>query len=372
VIDEAKNIHERINQLLSIGDTKRANKLLLALSNDNSDLKCIDPSVDLVLPDTEACLDSPEPKHIHHVYQTETPREGSEIRHFCTYFDWSYTAKGVAMVESLMSVDFHHKVHLLALDELSRTYLKQRFPKASVYSVSDLITSNIILEKTLLNRSQVDGYFTLTSALLNFLLSNLESDAVLTYLDADLYFYKSLEPLYEELKHHSALIIEHNFSASLKHLGVHGRFNVGWISIRNNSIGLEIVSDYKDDCIRWCHDRLEGPLYADQKYLDYWPLLYSNIRISKCKEANVAPWNISGRTLDFQGESPTIDGRPILFYHFSGLKRNSEGIYFIKNDYPYPDTDEFRWFYGSYVRVLQEVEKQMVLHAPLSTENIRV
>jgi hypothetical protein len=43
--------------------------------------------------------------------------------------------------------------------------------------------------------------------------------------------------------------------------------------------------------------------------------------------ANVAPWNIGGSTLTVDGGRFFVDGMPLLFYHFHGLRRWNRALW---------------------------------------------
>ena len=64
---------------------------------------------------------------------------------------------------------------------------------------------------------------------------------LITYLDADLLFYSSLEPIFKEIRNSSIAIIEHRFAKPYKNLEVNGRFCVEWNSFRRDEEGLRCL-----------------------------------------------------------------------------------------------------------------------------------
>jgi hypothetical protein len=118
----------------------------------------------------------------------------------------------------------------------------------------------------------------------------------------------------------SVLIVEHRFPLKLQDRLQYGRFNVGYLSFRNNSEGRCCLDDWSGNCIEWCYDRVEGDKFADQKYLDTWPEKYPGLVISQNIGLNVAPWNVSQNTIRIVNDVFFIDSYPLILYHFQALK----------------------------------------------------
>ena len=91
---------------------------------------------------------------------------------------------------------------------------------------------------------------------------------MITYLDADLYFYGSPEPIFTELGDRSILVIEHRYPGRLKGNDRFGLFNVRYEPSGMTASGLACLERWGDQCLEWCYDRDEATRYADQKYLD--------------------------------------------------------------------------------------------------------
>jgi hypothetical protein len=84
------------------------------------------------------------------------------------------------------------------------------------------------------HRSDIEYYFTITRALILFIQNHFPAIDILTYLDADLYFFSDLSPIYNEFKTHSIAIIERRFPEHLRKNKKFGKYNVGWLSFRKD------------------------------------------------------------------------------------------------------------------------------------------
>ncbi|MEI8128561.1 MAG: hypothetical protein WCG95_02985 [bacterium] len=211
------------------------------------------------------------------------------------------------------------------MDDESFSYLKN-LKLNSVYVISylDLEESIPELKNAKLNRSLIEYFYTCSPAICYYALMNFIEIDLITYLDSDLYFFSSPEPLFTELENKSIGIIAHRFNWLTKHNLKYGIFNVGWVSFRKDDIGLNCLTDWMFDCINWCYQKLENGKYADQKYLDIWPEKYSKLCIIKNICANVAIWNIGNYKLSNVGNDIFVNGEKLIFYHFASFKQVSE------------------------------------------------
>jgi hypothetical protein len=66
----------------------------------------------------------------------------------------------------------------------------------------------------------------------------------------------------------------------------------------------------------------------NQGYLNQWPERYPGVHVMRHPGANLAPWNVDGHLLTNDGGSILVDGWPLLFYHFHGLCRDTEGQWY--------------------------------------------
>jgi hypothetical protein len=248
-------------------------------------------------------------------------------RYYCTYFDHRYLARAQVMLQSLKQHS-DGPLHLWALcmtDEAYDALVRLRLADVTAVHLRELESADPELLAVKPTRSAVEYYFTCSPALPLYLLEHNPGIDVLTYLDADLCFYSSPEPLFDELGSGSVAITAHRFPADLLYLEDRGVYNVAWCSFRSDSNGLAVLRLWREQCLDWCYDRLENGRYGDQKYLDTWPAMPGVVVLSH-PGANLAPWNLRRHTLSYD-RALRSDGQPLIFYHFSGLKRDARWFY---------------------------------------------
>jgi len=192
-----------------------------------------------------------------------------------------------------------------------------------VVTLAELEAGDPALAAVKSDRTRVEYYFTLSPCWPRWLLATHPEIERVTYLDADLFFFASPEPVFAAMDAASAsvLMTAHRFPAGLQHYERHGKFNVGILSFRNDAAGRACLADWRERCLAWCHDRLEDGKYADQKYLDDWPTrLGAGLLVLEHPGVNLAPWNwVAHRCVVSDGQV-TADGEPLVLFHFARFR----------------------------------------------------
>jgi len=159
-----------------------------------------------------------------------------------------------------------------------------------------------------------------------------EPDAAkVIYLDPDIAVFNPLTPLEDLLDTHAIVLTPHqldpedpadvqavmdNEITSLSH----GAFNLGFVAVANVPEGRRFADWWTDRLQRWCHDRRDIGLFVDQKWCDLVPCFFDDVKVLRDPGYNVASWNLSQRTLRFDGEGTArVNGEPLRFYHFTKL-----------------------------------------------------
>ncbi|QFY90680.1 glycosyl transferase [Magnetovirga frankeli] len=282
------------------------------------------------------------------------------MRHFCTYFDSNYLLRGLTLYRSLMKTGCEFRLYVVALDETTlRTLTSLGLEHLEAIPLTELEAWAPSLLVAKANRRLIEYYFTLTPHLPLFFLERYPKLDLITYLDADLYFYSSPEPIFTEMGKCSILITPHRYPPHLKAQEIYGLYNVQYQSFRRDPIGLACLERWRDQCLEWCYDRVEDGKYGDQAYLDEWPMLYGvHLCILQHRGAGVAPWNWSNSTITRRGDEVQVGGDSLIFYHFHGIKIFSP--WFISNgllDWGMMPWRLMRWFYVGYLRELRSTRR---------------
>lgn len=248
---------------------------------------------------------------------------------FCTYFDRNYLARGLTLYRSLQQHCPSSRLWVLCMDDFTHDKLVELdLPGLTPIALKDLERSDPRLLEAKPTRSKIEYYFTCTPSLPLYVLEGWPEVDVITYLDADLFFFADPKPLFDHLGNASIAITPHSFSPALKDRERYGIFNVGWVSFRRDADGLGCIGWWRERCLEWCFDREEANRFGDQKYLDNWPVQFNNVVVLTDKGANLAPWNVDNYELRVSSEgNVTVDGEELIFFHFHALTQAGRWVY---------------------------------------------
>ena len=216
---------------------------------------------------------------------------------FCTLFDKNYLYRGLTLYNSLLKTcpDFH--LWILCMDTETHIVLtKLNLKKATLITLKEFEDTELLKIKP--TRTNVEYCWTCTPSLPLYILKNNPKLETIAYLDADLFFYSNLMPIYEEFANNSILIIKHRYAS--KHLSMQktsGIYNVSMVIWKNDKTGLSCLKEWRKQCLNWCFAKYDDDKFGDQLYLNNWPQKFKKVHILQHKGSNLAPWNIARYTI---------------------------------------------------------------------------
>lgn len=280
---------------------------------------------------------------------------------YCTYFDSRYLSRGLTLYHSLRRVSTQCRLWVLCLDAACyETLSALRLDGIVPVKLSDVESADPAFLACKTNRSLLEYYFTCTPVLMWFLLAANPKLKTLTYVDADICFYRNPDFLFNDFRDASVQIVPHRYSERNRALEKWGLYNVGWVTFRRDEAGLECLSWWRESCIEWCYDRLDGDRFADQKYLDQFPRKFSRVHVAEHPGVNVAPWNLDTGTVSRAGDGALLfQGQPLVFFHFHKLRQLAPGLWQTRlSDYGATlDRATRDWLYVPYIRELAAAER---------------
>jgi hypothetical protein len=241
---------------------------------------------------------------------------------FITLFNYNYLPQGLSLYYSLKKNLPEANIWVVCMDKKVEADLKKRnLPDLNIIPLKKIENNRLLKVKK--TRKFVEYCWTLTPFLPEFFFKKFNKTKSVTYLDADIFFYKSPIPIIKEFdkSKKSILLTEHGFHHKHDNSIVSGKFCVQYMKFKNNKFTKKILRWWQDKCIEWCHDFPNKGRFGDQKYLDLWPKLFPKyIHISKNKKFFQAPW-----TFD------RFNSKDTIIYHFHGLKIQSFKVIVFNN-----------------------------------------
>lgn len=152
--------------------------------------------------------------------------------------------------------------------------------------------------------------------------------AKVVYLDPDIAVFHPLDGITSRLDTASIVLTPHQCEPNVTDMEVgdneltslkYGIFNLGFVAVRNDDPGRAFAAWWARMLHRACYDAVETGIFTDQRYCDLVPGLFDNVFIERDPGYNVASWNLSRRTLRFEGGNLLVNGSPLKFYHFTKI-----------------------------------------------------
>jgi hypothetical protein len=272
-------------------------------------------------------------------------------RSYCTLFDKNYLFQALALHRSLMRHAGDFQLYALCMDSTAYALL-DRLKVASLIPmhVDELITAEV----SQVRQRTTHGQFCWVCQPLvcEFVLDRMGVDMV-TYLEADSMFFSDPQALFAEIGDRSVSLVPHNYSAEFDNSGTAGRFCIQFNAFRDDTAGRRVLAYWKESNFRY--DRSAPRLYPGQTCLDDWPSRFEGVAVIGHRGAGVAPWNIRGYELRMRDPGPTVDGVPVVFYHYHQYARHKNGAHDLGS---YPLNDKIvDYFYRPYVDEIRQAER---------------
>jgi hypothetical protein len=286
--------------------------------------------------------------------------DGSPLQ-YATYFDKHYLSRGLALYRSLRRHSPPFVLWVLCLDEeVERVLTVLELEHVILVPLAELERVDPAVPAVKAERLLVEYYWTCGPAFLCYVLERDSRIRMLTYLDADLYFFSDPTPLYQELGDGSILIAESRRFPFRPDVDAHlGKYNVGFIIFRATPSGLACLRRWREQCIEWCFERFEENRFGDQAYLDDWPDRFDGVRVVQYPGYGSGPSNVLGAQVDVERGRILLNRTTLIHYHFTGVRRINQWVYemhhwrFTRRPAP---LHVRRRIYAPYVRELQAVE----------------
>lgn len=299
---------------------------------------------------------------------------------FCTLFDSNYLDKGLALYHSMERHMQNFKLYVFAFDDKCFEVLSDMNLKHAVLVPSEKIMDDRLL-KIKTERTQAEFCWTCTPIVIEYVLCRCQ-EKVCTYIDADIFFFANPDMDIQKIIDHgcSVGIVPHRFErthANIEEIFTHGKYCVQFNTFFNDKDGLQVLNDWKENCLKWCYRRYENGKFGDQKYVDTWKMKYTCVYESENPGVGVAPWNLHLYTYEgIKSREIWLSYReksfPVIFYHFEGMRYlNNEKIFLNLWECGTLGTHrKMKKIYGAYFNELQSVRSRLESQYGISFEHM--
>lgn len=253
---------------------------------------------------------------------------------FMLMFDRQYADEGLICLNSIKAQSATSTVYVLCLQD-------QIVPDVEAAGGIPLLRQNVeakfpSIGKTRFERPWAPYVQSLKPFLPEYIYSEYPEADVLTYVDSDFYFWGDPAEIDTEFGDHSFMVTPHGTLAACF-------FNGGCFTCRNDRKSLDFLAWWQGKCVEWC---LWGPgpngAFSEEGYLNIIrtePTRFEGTHVCTHPGINTAPWNINGYDLQQVEGGFTVDGRPLVCYHYRGYVKRTEAFQYPVDAMPEATAD---------------------------------
>tara|TARA_A100001515_G_scaffold114207_1_gene95634 strand:- start:1766 stop:2641 length:876 start_codon:yes stop_codon:yes gene_type:complete len=239
------------------------------------------------------------------------------MKNLCTVSDSNFLPKGMALYDSLKEKSSDFVLHYLLIDNDKYDLCKNNECESlKFYKVSDLIESDPFLKS--IKEGEYRYFCWILSAYFSNKLLNENNFRSITYVDSDIYFYETIDVLFDQFSDKDIGVFRHR-QFPMNTYRPEGLLNLGIIHFKNTPIGREALNWWNDAVL---HKKYPGlATCGDQKYIEFFMVAYpQNIQVDG-EVGHSAPWEWQLYDLSDFNQDRTInwEGRKqkLIFNHFS-------------------------------------------------------
>lgn len=276
---------------------------------------------------------------------------------YVTLFNSAYLNRGLVMYESLKAVCNDFTLFVVCFDANTHAILKAlNYEQLIPVSLGEFEDEKLLSIKP--GRTATEYCWTCSASVIWYCINTYKLPNC-AYIDADIFFYSSPDVIWNEDPSSDVIITLHNYTKAYDQSAISGKFCVQFVGFRNTANAMQILEEWRENCIAWCYNRVEDGKFGDQKYLDVWPQKFKGVHVVKNPAVGLAPWNIQQFRIKSKDEVFRIaDGRIYqpVFYHFHKLRLFKAGLVSFSSSYYHLEDPVLNIFYFPYAGQLLKMD----------------
>jgi hypothetical protein len=251
--------------------------------------------------------------------------------HIFTSVTANYLPKAAALAHSIKRVHPEAEFHVVLSDRMPVCPSATTAAFDSIISINQLPIEN--LRQWIFKHRLVELCTAVKGPAFQYIADQYHAETIF-YFDPDILVCNRLDGLTSVLGRRSILLTPHQTVPETEMQAIldnevcclrHGVYNLGFLGVRMTREGRRFLSWWTDRLRHLCYDDVPGGLFTDQRWIDLAPAFFEDIAIVRDPEYNVATWNLTHRRAT--GRAPydiVVNGRPLVFYHFSGFDSGAQ------------------------------------------------
>lgn len=238
-----------------------------------------------------------------------------------TYCTRDYILHALTSLESALDLHAESKAHLICVDFI-QDILPWQFKlqeRIQLSSLDEFPKTARLYSDYLQSRSRFESLVSIKPHLLLELCKSLPENDFVIYQDTDVIYFAELDDYSNFNSKHSVFFFEHAYT-SRKANYPYGKYNAGFLVLRNNNSSREFLKNWSSKCHDWCFLRAENGRYADQKYLEEF-IHHRYVSAEPCKRINLGMHFFEGGgKVRKVRDKVLINDEVLICFHFHGFK----------------------------------------------------
>lgn len=287
--------------------------------------------------------------------------------YYCTMCSMDYCYQGLVLFNSLVKHDKDFKLFIICMDDKMVQFLNNLQDSSLVpIDVHDIEEAYKELSEVKHLRNMREYAWTLKPSIVLYIFENYDYTDHVLWLDSDMQFLCSPEPLYAEWGDLSILLSEQYYTGAYEYLvSGYGKYQAGFIGFRKNENGIECLRWWQERCMEWCSDKADNGRWADQKYLDEFPQKFKGVGVINNIGINLTPFILyrvnteQGKVVVKKNDGLYIDGMRIILYHYYGFRFYDYNEYDLSCYWMMFDEETIELIYIPYIKECQKAVRDI-------------
>lgn len=196
---------------------------------------------------------------------------------------------------------------------------------------------------------------------LDFVYQTYPEADIVHYFDPDIIVFQPLTEIEKGLEKNSLFLTPHILSPQpdestpqeRDHLNT-GLYNLGFLGTKRSATTTSFLAWWKDRLRDHCFIDLKNGMFVDQLWVNFAPIYYEDVLVSRHLGLNMAYWNLHEREITNDNEPYLVnDTFPLIFFHFSGyLPEHPTEISKYQNRYTFQEKSDVASIFDYYAQTL--------------------
>ena len=185
---------------------------------------------------------------------------------------------------------------------------------------------------------------------------------IVMYFDPDTCIFNSLKCIEDDLENHEIVLTPHicspvEFDGLLPDENTftrYGIYNLGFLATKKGEATFKLLNWWSKRLTVNCYRKPKEGIFVDQLPMNYAPIFFNSVKISKNLGLNAAPWNLHERNLRKENGIFYINETPLILYHFSSFNPNNKNLSKEYSRYDFENKKDFKEIYEIYTKQILE------------------